>query len=181
LVVLTGCYIRSVDPIDADDVTRVYKQFKKVSEDKVKVYAAVKFAPKNCVLLARLRTNEECKSLDLMIKAMQKKAASLHANAIVFEAVTPRTNGYPFVEDETAKPLDKVVARTTSVPVTQKIVGENSVAVGTQYKKEDGETIGNTYDPMTNSKHYYSFKSDGTPRKNEGYRGYAWAVYVEEK
>ena len=160
---------------------RAYKQFKKVSEDKVKVYAAVKFAPKDYVFVARLRTNEECKSLDLLIAAMQKKAASLHANAIVIEAISPRTNGYPFVEDETAKPLDKVVAATTSAPITQKIVGENSVAVGTQYKKEDGETVGNTYDPMTNSKHYYSFKTDGSPRKNEGYRGYALAVYVEEK
>ncbi|HTA76565.1 MAG TPA: hypothetical protein VK791_05360 [bacterium] len=180
IVTLSGCYIRSVDPISADDVIRSYKRYKKVDEEKVKIYASLKFAPRNYVTVAQLKTNEEHKTLESLMKVMQKKASALHANAVVFLSITPKTTGYPYVENEKAKPLNKVVASATNVPTTERIIGENSVATGTQFKKEDGVTVGNTYDPMTNSRHYYSFNTDGSPKKDEGYRGCALAIYCEE-
>jgi hypothetical protein len=91
LFVGVGCmHSRMSTQMEAYDISPSAGIYPKVPVDQIILYPAKKFAPKNYVLLARLKSGGDsyCESEDVLFQEFKKKASELGADAVVVLEIT---------------------------------------------------------------------------------------------
>ncbi len=99
VAVFSGCISMQetyeIPEVESYDVNNSAEKYPNVPEDQIIVYASEKFAPKDYVILAKLKSTDEGDWItqDKLMEEFKKKASSLGANAVIVLDLNPQSHG----------------------------------------------------------------------------------------